>query len=136
MWRLIISRSAIIAIFLMLFLSACSTPFLTFPGGRLKGIETTAESWKFAREFTLLQLETRPADPYSVYLRVVMRGDQLYIDAAQKRKWHDHIRANPSIRVKLGDYIYRAVAVKMTDPELLTQFLKGRTIYRLDLAKP
>lgn len=114
-------------------LAACSTPFLTFPGGRLSGIETTADSWEFAQRFTLLQLETRPEDPYSVYLRAIVKGEQLYIDAAQKRKWHRFIKANPRVRIQFGDYIYKAIAVKMTDPELLAQFLKGRSIYRIDL---
>lgn len=123
-----------VSIFIVLvMLASCSTPFLTFPGGELKGIEATADSWEVARDFSLLQLETRPEDPYSVYLRVVMRRDKLYIDAAQKRKWHDHIKANNRVRVQLGDYIYKAIAVEMKDAELLAQFLKGRSIYRLDL---
>ena len=61
--------------FLMLVLvliSGCQTAFLIFPGGELSGQEIHASSFRFAGEFELLQLEVRPARPYSVWLRVVM----------------------------------------------------------------
>ena len=88
-------------------------------------------SFAFARDFSLLTLEVRPERPYSVYLRVVMRDDELYIDAAQRRRWHTYLKANPKVRIRLGDVIYPATAVRVDDPEVINQFLAGRTIYRL-----
>ena len=111
---------------------ACSKPFLTFPGQALQGIESEAASWEFARQFTILQLETRPEDPYSVYLQVIVKNGQLYIDAASQRRWHDHIKQNPAVRIKLGDFIYPASAIQVTAPEELQGFISGRTIYRLE----
>jgi hypothetical protein len=114
-------------------ITACSTPFLTLPGKSLQGTEATAESWEFASEYRIMQLETRPPAPYSIYHLVVLKNNHLYINAAERRRWHDHIKLDPNVRVKLGDNIYRARAVEVTDPNELEGFSKRRTIYRLVL---
>ncbi len=116
----------------ILLLSACQTAFLTFPGGALKGDEAKATSFSFANEFNLLQLETRPDDPYSIWLRVTVLDGELYIDAAENRRWHLYLSENPNIRIKLGDKIYRAIANRICDGVLEEKFLTGRTIYRID----
>ena len=79
----------------------------------------------------MLQLEVRPDDPYSVFLRVVMVDDDLYLDAAPGRKWHKLLQENPVIKIKLGEKIY-AATVEAVDPSTLRKrFLPGRTIYRV-----
>lgn len=80
----------------------------------------------------MLQLETRPTDPYSVNLRVTVIDDQLYIDAAEQRKWHAYLKEDPKVRVKLGARIYPAIAIVVNDEKVLRHFLAGRTVYRLD----
>ena len=120
-----------VLVVLLVSLSGCKTPFLVFSGGTLAGPEAEVTSFDFASQFTLLTLEVRPEQPYSVLLRVVMRDNELYIDAAERRRWHTHIKANPEVRVQLGETIYPATAVKVTDTALLSQFLAGRTIYRI-----
>jgi hypothetical protein len=117
---------------LLLLLSGCQAAFLTFPGGRLSGPEVHASSFSFASEFELLQLEVRPSRPYSVWLRVEMYNDILYIDAAASRRWHGYMKDDSRVRIKLGDKVYPATATPVTDAGLLRHFLKGRTIYRLD----
>lgn len=112
---------------------SCSTPFLTLPGKSLQGIEANAESWEFAAEFKIMQLETRLLNPYSVFHLVVLKHNNLYLNAAKHRRWHDYIKQDPEVRVKLGDKIYRAIAVEVTDPEELKDFSTRRTIYRLIL---
>ena len=116
----------------LVLISGCQTAFLIFPGGELSGREIHASSFRFAGEFELLQLEVRPARPYSVWIRVVMNGDNLYIDAAPGRRWLRYLMDNPEVRIKLGDKVYAATATLVTDTDLLTHFLDGRTIYRLD----
>ena len=116
----------------LLLLSGCQSAFLTFPGGELKGEEFQVSTFSFASGFELLQLEVRPERPYSVWLRVVMHGDQLYVDAANNRRWHQYLKDNARVRIKLGDNIYPANAVKITDADLANEFIKGRTIFRLD----
>jgi hypothetical protein len=113
-------------------LSGCNTAFLTFPGKTLKGEEISTGSFAFAAEFKLLQLEVRPSDPYSVWLRVIVINEHLYIDAADSRRWHKYLEDNPNVRIKLGNKIYLATTTIVTDQDLLDEFLQGRTIYQLD----
>lgn len=115
----------------LLLLSGCQTPFLLFSGRELQGPVVSARSFDFAAEHRLLILEVRPRDPYSVILRVVMRDGELYVDAAESRRWHTHLKDDPRVRVKLGDTIYPAVVVKIDNPDSIGGFIKGRTIYRL-----
>lgn len=112
-------------------LFGCQSAFLTFAGGTLQGCEKVAESFSFAKQYKLLQLETRPMKPYSVILRVTVINDALYVDAAPGRKWHEHIRHDNRIRVKIGDSIYRARALIETDSDIVKRFISGRTIYRV-----
>ncbi len=60
-----------------------------------------------------------------------MHDNQLYVDAAERRRWHKYLKLNPDVRIKLGDSVYRATAVRVSDPEITKLFLRGRTIYRL-----
>lgn len=112
-------------------LAGCQTPFLMFSGHALRGPVADTDSFAFAAQYKLLQLEVRPDRPYSVFLRVVTRDGQLYIDAAQKRRWHTYLKETPNVRVKLGDAVYLATAVPVDDRDITGQFLAGRTIYRL-----
>ena len=122
----------LLVLLLSIALSGCNTAFFPFPGKILKGEEVSAGSFAFAAEFNFLQLEVRPSDPYSVWLRVIVKNQHLYIDAANKRRWHKYLKENPNVRIKLGDKIYPATMTIVTDQDLLDEFLQGRTIYRLD----
>jgi len=118
-------------IFSVLLLTACQSPFLTFPGGELTGMTGESSSFSFAGEFKTLHLEVRPGAPYSVILRVVMLNGKLYIDAAEGRRWHRFLKTDNHVRIKLGKKIYLATANKITDPVVTSEFLEGRTIYEL-----
>jgi hypothetical protein len=122
----------VVGILVLIALSGCQTAFLTLPGKQLSGEAISTSSFKFASGFSLLQLEVRPAKPYSIWLRVVMKADELYIDAAPNRRWHKYLKDDSRVRVKLGNNIYPADAVLVTDEKLLKTFLRGRSIYRLD----
>jgi hypothetical protein len=110
---------------------ACQSPVLIFSGGTLAGPVSDTDSFIFAAQYKLLQLEVRPEDPYSVNLRVLLHDNELYIDAAEHRRWHKYLKLNPDVRIKLGDSVYRATAVRVSDPEITKLFIRGRTIYRL-----
>ena len=101
------------------------------PLGALPGEVRYAEDFGFADEFQLLRLETRPEKPYSVNLRVTVIDGDLLIDAGE-RKWHTFMRADPRVRVQLGRFVYPAIAVEVTDPNVKKRFIKGRAIYRLE----
>ena len=123
-------RPALVVLFLLA-LVACQSPVLIFSGRALSGPTMETESFSFATEFKLLQLEVRPENAYSVILRVRMYDEQLYIDAAKRRRWHRYLQENNNVRVRLGVSVYRATAIRVDDPDITQRFLRGRTIYRL-----
>ena len=119
-------------IFCLLLLTGCQSPFLTFPGKALPGELTRTESFDFAAEYPLLQLETNPDAPYSVWLRTTVIDGGLYVDAAPARQWGRHLQRSPEVKVKLGERVYPALAVEVTAPEITEKFIAGRRIYRLE----
>ena len=120
-------------ILLLSITTACNQPFFLFAGKALSGIQSSASDWTFASKYKTLQLETNPEKPYSVILFFQLRGKQIYIDPATDRRWHQNLLLNPSVRVKLGDNIYNATAIEITDLQELEGFSKNRVIYRLEL---
>ncbi|MFT5208436.1 MAG: hypothetical protein ACI9CE_000150 [Flavobacterium sp.] len=118
--------------FLTILVSACQSPYLVFPGKALTGELGHAENFDFAKNFTLLTLETHPPKPYSVILRVNVIDSKLYIDAASNRRWHDYIKENKHIRIQLGEVIYLAKASVISDEEIKSRFLSGRTVYLIE----
>jgi hypothetical protein len=113
--------------------SGCGGPFLVFPGGELRGESVTepVEDWSFVDAW-FLDLETRPDDPYSVELNYIVRDGKLYIDPAEGRRWLDHIREDPRVRVRFGGKIYPLEAILVGTPGELEGFPEDRFIYRLD----
>ncbi|MBM4382322.1 MAG: hypothetical protein FJ091_03020 [Deltaproteobacteria bacterium] len=111
----------------------CGGPFLVFPGGELSGEVVTepVADWSFATD-EFVDLETRPSDPYSVELNYVVKDGALYIDPAEGRRWLDHIREDPRVRVRFGEKIYLATAVLAGRPGELAGFDPTRFIYRLE----
>jgi len=111
----------------------CGGPFFIFPGGALSG-EAVAEpvtDWSFVDD-RWIDIETRPGDPYSVELNYVVKDGQLYIDPKEGRKWLEHIRADPRMRVRFGGKIYPVTAVLVGRPGELEGFDPDRYVYRLD----
>ena len=115
----------------------CGGPFLVFPGGELQGevvLEPVAD-WSFVDD-RFVDLETRPGDPYSVELNYIVRDGSLYVDPAEGRRWLDHTRADPRVRVRFGEKIYPLQAVLVGRPGELEGFPEDRFIYRLDPRDP
>ena len=118
----------------VLVIAACGGPLGPIPGGRLSG-EVWSEpvsDWSFASEYRFLALETRPDDPYSVELNFFVRDGQLFVDPAEGRRWFDHLRADPNVRARLGDTVYRLHAVLVGRPGEVEGFDPERYVYRLD----
>ncbi len=108
-----------------------------FPGGALKGevVNEPVTDWSFVTD-RFMDLETRPPRPYSVEINYVVKDDRLYIDPAEGRRWLDHLRADPRVRVRFSGKIYRLRAVLVDRPEELEGFPEDRFIYRLDPSQP
>lgn len=116
---------------------ACGGPFFILPGGELEGSVVTdpVDDWSFVDD-RFLDLETRPEDPYSVEINYIVKDGRLYIDPAEGRRWLDHVRADPRVRVRFGDAIYPLEAVLVGRPGELEGFPEDRFIYRLDWRGP
>ena len=117
----------------VLVLAGCSGPVLVFPGGALDGVVVTepVDDWSFV-DSRFVDLETRPDDPYSVELNYFVRDGKLYLDPSEGRRWLDHIRADPRVRVRFDGRIYPCEAVLVGRPGELEGFDPTRFVYRLD----
>jgi hypothetical protein len=106
---------------------------LIFPGGALCGdvVSEPVEDWSFTSDL-FVDLETRQEDPYSVELNYVVKDGNLYLDPAEGRRWLEHIRDDPRVRVRFDGKIYPATATLVGRPGELQGFPEDRFIYRID----
>ena len=125
-------RALIIALALIV-MPGCAGPFLFFPGGSLAGeiVEQPVSDWSFVTD-RFVEIETRPAEPYSVVVQYTVKDGALYIDPAEARTWHQYIREDPRVTVRFDGKLYPLKAVLVGQPGELEGFPKDRFIYRLD----
>jgi uncharacterized protein DUF2255 len=104
--------------------ASCSRPFALLPGGALGGEPAAVPaSWAFTDAVQTVQLETRPADPYSVNIWVVAIAPNLYVHAGANRSaWVEHIEADPRVRLRVGDSIYELSAARVVDQAEFDRF--------------
>lgn len=105
-------------------LLACG-PLVMIPGGELTG-ETQAvpSDWSFSDAVETVQLETRPADPYSVNIwGVGVDGDFYVASGKAGNAWARHIADDDNVRLRIGDAIYEMRAVREESPDARKQFL-------------
>jgi hypothetical protein len=119
------TRAALaVALLLAAPLAGCKRPFLLLPGGALAGMLTPAPAdWAFTDAIKTVQLETRPAEPYSVNIWVIGLGAHLYVHAGASRSaWVEHLEADPNARVRVGNSIYELAAVRVADQAEFDRF--------------
>ena len=99
-------------------------PFLLLPGGKLDGpVKPTPASFAFAADAGTIQLETRPADPYSVNVEGAVVGDGLYVSAGDsKSRWVENIEADPLVRARVEGNVYELRARRVVDEAELQKF--------------
>ena len=101
--------------------AGCSEPFVTIPGGELPG-EVLEPPTDWAEVPETIQLETRPADPYSINLWSVGIGSDLYVaTGAEGTAWTGFIEQDPNVRVRLGGGLYRLQAAVVDEAEVRTE---------------
>ena len=102
-------------------------PFAYFPGGALEGTPTSApDSWAFTDEVDTIQLETNPAEPYSVNIWVVGLGEHLYVHAGDNRaEWVANMEADPNVRLQVEDAVYALAATRVTDQAEFDRFAEA-----------
>lgn len=113
------SRQALACVLLVV-VAACD-PVFVFPGGELSGTERPLPAdWEFTRDFQTIQLEARPSDPYSVNVWGVAANRKFYVasDGGESR-WARVIEADPRVRLRIGDDIFKLAAKRAVDPDEL-----------------
>ena len=105
-------------------LSACDGPPHFMSGGELSGVVADVpDIWQLDEISDLAQLETRPEDPYSINLTYVQMDGRFYIYAGDTRtNWVKHIEQNPLVRIRVGDTIYPARAVRVNSDDEIDKF--------------
>ncbi len=111
--------SSLLLLVLVLGLTACSEPFIVFSGGSLSGEEVLAPAdWSELESIDTMQLETRPADPYSVNIWATGIGRDLYVGTGPDgTRWSEYMTEDPKVRFRVNDTVYRLLARPVTDPE-------------------
>jgi hypothetical protein len=120
-----IARAALFfALALLPPLAGCSGPFVLLPGGALEGETTQApDDWAFTDAVDTVQLETNPADPYSVNIWVIAMDENLYVHAGANRSaWVEHIEADPKVRLRVNDSIYELRAARVAEQQEFDRF--------------
>ena len=118
------------AFFAALVAAGCE-PMFVFAGGELAGTERPMPpSWEFTKDFDTVQIETRPVDPYSVNVWGVSVDRSFYIAAsdASDARWARAIEAEPRVRLRVGDDIYRLLATRTEDPTELDDVIDAYVV--------
>lgn len=116
-------------LFLALLVFGCGGcgPLVILPGGALTGdLTETPKDWAFTDSVVTVQLETNPDDPYSVNVWGVASGDAFYIGAGDEgNKWVEHIRANPLVKLRVGQQLYELEAEETESEADRNAFIAG-----------
>lgn len=128
---LIIKR--IILATMLITTAACS--YIPFAGGALDGdVAQSLGDWRNIAQVSIIQLETRPEEPYSVKVWMIAEENHLYVYAGDKHsQWAQNIDQNPDVRLKVEDKIYELRAARVMDETEFQQFaLAWRNKYSSD----
>jgi hypothetical protein len=108
----------------LLGLLACD-PLVMIPGGQLSGeSKPVPADWSFSDEVETVQLETRPADPYSVNIWGVAVGPDFYVASGKAdNAWARHIAEDDRVRLRIDGTVYDLRAVREDAPEARERFL-------------
>ena len=105
-------------------ITGCGGPLPFMSGGALAGEEQPApKQWAFEEDFGVVQLETRPEDPYSVNIAYTQRAGRLYIYAGDtETQWVQNMQANPLVRLRHSNVIYTLRAERVVDSDEISNF--------------
>src|SRR5262245_48454356 len=94
-------------------------PLGPIPGGAFSGpVETTRPDWSNLEK--VIELEIRPARPWSLSIWNVVVDGELYVPSAMgaRRRWTAVAVTEPLVRVRTHGKVYEARIEKVTDPAL------------------
>ena len=98
--------------------------YLPFSSGKLSGnVAPFPEDWATIIERQIIQLETNPADPYSVNLWIVEIENRPYVYAGDNyATWAKNISTDCRVVLKTGNNLYKLNAKRVLDGELFEKF--------------
>lgn len=108
---------SILLLTLSTLLAGCDEPFIVMAGGALTGeTDDPPLDWTPLNEVEVVQLETRPEDPYSVNVWMIARGKNIYVATGTgETRWTRNIAENPDVRLRVDGKIYALEATRVTD---------------------
>ncbi len=114
----------LLALPLILAALGCNGPMGLLPGGELNGESRPAPAdWTFAGDSGIVQLETRPEDPYSVNIAFTVLDGRLYINAGDtETQWVKNIASNPLVRLRLDGVLYELRTERVMDADEIATF--------------
>ena len=103
----------------LLLLAGCAEPFIVFAGKSLPGsVELPPVDWSVAEAEEVVQLETRPTDPYSINIWAVVLEPHLYVATSEDgTRWTEHLATSRDVRLRVKDVIYELEAFPVTEPD-------------------
>jgi hypothetical protein len=109
--------------------SGCSGPTFLLPGGKLDGeAKPTPSDWTFAGEYGTAQIETRPADPYSVNVGFTVMDGRVYLNAGDtETQWVKNLAADPRVVLRIDGGLYDLRAQRVMDPTEIAAFAAAWT---------
>jgi hypothetical protein len=109
-------------VLLGLLLSGCD--LIPFSSGELSGNLTAPPAdWTEVASKEVIELETNPAEPYSVKLWIIGIGPDLYVHAgANRAAWVEHIEQDASVRLRIDESLYELRAVRVESQEEFGEF--------------
>lgn len=107
------------------------------PGLWLNGtlVATPVTDWSFADNYRTLEIQTRTPYllPHSVTTACIEYMGQLYVGSIYEaglvyphgRSWNENVARDPHVRIKIGDRLYDAILVHITDPAFINAVLQA-----------
>ena len=123
-----VGLALVVTALLVLYLNR-SDPWGRVPGKKITGEEVTepVDGWNFLETSTLVTLEVRPSDPYSVDIRAFLYQEVLYLNSiTPENRWTQYLLEDPNLRLKVGNKIYKVTATRVRDQALVDEIDKAR----------
>ena len=88
-------------------------PVGPIPGGEIRGEATPPPAdWSSVGDYRTVQLETRPAAPYSVNVWGVGVGPVFFVACRPESTWVAHIEADPNVRLRIDGRVFELRALR------------------------
>jgi hypothetical protein len=120
------------ALLVLLALVAACDPLGPMSGGRLDGRSSPSRptDWSFTDAYDTIQLEVRPAKPYSVNVWCVTTGGGLYVAAgetAESSVWARALFEDPHARLRIDGVLYDVIATRVVGEEEIMRYVDALT---------